>query len=54
MHGMLSTVLAGRYGSSSSEIAPLLSKNGLKYMYGSCDVCWIFDISVVVHATAVV
>ena len=37
VHGTLSTVLAGRYG-SSCEIAPLLSKNDLKYMYASCDV----------------
>ena len=45
MHGTLSTVLAGRYG-SSSEIAQLLSKNDLKYMYASCDVCWLFPVVV--------
>ena len=36
--------LAERYGGSSSEIAPLLSKNDLKYMCASCDVCWIFPL----------
>ena len=44
VHGTLSTVLAGRYG-SSSEIGPLLSENDLKHMYASCDVCWIFPLS---------
>ena len=44
MRGTLSTVLAGRYG-SSGEIAPLLSKNDLKNMYASCDICWIFPLS---------
>ena len=45
VHGTLPAVLAGRYSSSSNEIAPLLSKNDLKYMYASCDVCWIFPLS---------
>ena len=44
VHGTLPTILAVRYG-SSSEIAPLLSKNDLKYMYASCDVCWRFPLS---------
>ena len=51
-HGTLSIILAGRYG-SSSEIAPLLSKNDLKYIY-LCFVLCMLDISVIVHATAVV